>query len=55
MREATLVVTKQSKKVIRNGLLRRLTPSRNDGNLLWINANWVSYSIPKLMYEYISQ
>ncbi|WP_425362835.1 hypothetical protein [Candidatus Tisiphia endosymbiont of Hybos culiciformis] len=30
LRGATLVATKQSIKVIRNGLLRRLTPTRND-------------------------
>ncbi len=30
LRKATVVATKQSIKVVRNGLLRRLTPSRND-------------------------
>ncbi|WP_425363425.1 hypothetical protein [Candidatus Tisiphia endosymbiont of Hybos culiciformis] len=34
MRGATLVATKQSIKVIKNGLLRRLTPPRNDGVML---------------------
>ncbi|WP_375333255.1 hypothetical protein, partial [Candidatus Tisiphia endosymbiont of Xenochironomus xenolabis] len=34
LRGATLAATKQSKKVGRNGLLRRLTPSRNDGVML---------------------
>ncbi|WP_425363491.1 hypothetical protein [Candidatus Tisiphia endosymbiont of Hybos culiciformis] len=34
MRGATLVATKQSKKVIRNGLLRRLMPPCNDGVML---------------------
>ncbi|OZG31549.1 hypothetical protein RiCNE_10570 [Rickettsia endosymbiont of Culicoides newsteadi] len=32
LREATLVATKQSKKTI-NGLLRRLTPPRNDSTM----------------------
>lgn len=30
LREAILVATKQSKKTIKNGLLRRLTSPRND-------------------------
>jgi 23S rRNA pseudouridine955/2504/2580 synthase len=42
LREATLAATKQSRKVIRNGLLRRLTSPRNDASLLWLNANRVS-------------
>ncbi|WP_341757174.1 MULTISPECIES: PD-(D/E)XK nuclease family protein [unclassified Candidatus Tisiphia] len=33
LRVATSVATKQSREVIRDGLLRRLTPSRNDENL----------------------
>ncbi|MDR0296772.1 MAG: phosphomannomutase/phosphoglucomutase [Rickettsia sp.] len=45
LREATLVATKQSKKTIKNGLLRRLTPPRNDASLLWLNANRISYSM----------
>ncbi|WP_425361218.1 conjugal transfer protein TraF [Candidatus Tisiphia endosymbiont of Ceraclea dissimilis] len=36
--------TKQSKKVIRNGLLRRLTPSCTNVSLLWLNASRVSYA-----------
>ncbi|WP_425362927.1 DUF2608 domain-containing protein [Candidatus Tisiphia endosymbiont of Hybos culiciformis] len=43
LRGATLVATKQSIKVIRNGLLRRFMPPRNDASLLWLNANRVSY------------
>ncbi|WP_425362961.1 hypothetical protein [Candidatus Tisiphia endosymbiont of Hybos culiciformis] len=43
LRGTTLVATKQSKIAIRNGLLRRLTPSRNDVSLLWLNTNRVSY------------
>ncbi|WP_341756121.1 MULTISPECIES: conjugal transfer protein TraF [unclassified Candidatus Tisiphia] len=43
LREATLVATKQSIKVISNGLLRRLTPPRNDASLLWLNVNRVNY------------
>ncbi|WP_425363616.1 phosphomannomutase/phosphoglucomutase [Candidatus Tisiphia endosymbiont of Hybos culiciformis] len=46
--EPTLVATKQSRKVIRNGLLRRLTPPRNDASLLWLNANRVSYNVQEL-------
>ncbi len=36
LRGATLVATKQSIKVIRNGLLRQLTLPRNDASLLWL-------------------
>ncbi|WP_410521655.1 HemK family protein methyltransferase [Candidatus Tisiphia endosymbiont of Oplodontha viridula] len=43
LRGATLVATKQSRETIRNGLLRRLTPSRNDTSLLLPNASKVSY------------
>ncbi|WP_284346739.1 glycine--tRNA ligase subunit beta [Rickettsia endosymbiont of Oedothorax gibbosus] len=42
LREATLVATKQPKKMTRNGLLRQLTPPHNDANLLWVNTNQVS-------------
>ncbi|WP_425362527.1 hypothetical protein [Candidatus Tisiphia endosymbiont of Hybos culiciformis] len=35
--------TKQSIKVTKNGLLRRLTPPRNDVSLLWLNTKRVSY------------
>jgi ATP-dependent helicase/nuclease subunit B len=45
LRGATLVATKQSRKVIRSGLLRRLMPPRNDVSLLWLNANRVSYNL----------
>ncbi|MDR0296907.1 MAG: sulfatase-like hydrolase/transferase [Rickettsia sp.] len=44
LRGATLVATKQSIKGTSNGLLRQLTPPRNDTSLLWINTNQVSYS-----------
>ncbi|WP_250312257.1 phosphomannomutase/phosphoglucomutase [Rickettsia endosymbiont of Oedothorax gibbosus] len=46
LREATLVATKQSKKTIKNGLLRRLTLPYNDASLLWLNANRISYNMP---------
>ncbi len=48
LRGATLVATKQSRKMIRNGLLRRLTPPRNDASLLCLNANRVSYNVQEL-------
>ncbi|WP_425362876.1 PD-(D/E)XK nuclease family protein [Candidatus Tisiphia endosymbiont of Hybos culiciformis] len=41
--EECVSTTKQSREVVRNGLLRRLTPSRNDDNLLWTNTNQGSY------------
>ncbi|WP_375318633.1 COQ9 family protein [Candidatus Tisiphia endosymbiont of Oplodontha viridula] len=50
LREATLVATKQSKKATINGLLRRLTPPRNDASLLEINTNQVSYINSKLIH-----
>ncbi|MCC8483859.1 MAG: hypothetical protein LN561_04875 [Rickettsia endosymbiont of Labidopullus appendiculatus] len=46
--------TKQSRKVIRNGLLRRITPTRNDTSLLWLNANRVSYKIIFKNFWYMS-
>ncbi|WP_375334005.1 glycosyltransferase family 4 protein [Candidatus Tisiphia endosymbiont of Xenochironomus xenolabis] len=33
-------------KMVRNGLLRRLMPSRNDPSLLWIGTNQVSHIAP---------
>ncbi|WP_425363109.1 hypothetical protein [Candidatus Tisiphia endosymbiont of Hybos culiciformis] len=45
LRGATLVATKQSRKVIRNGLPRPLRGSRNDASLLWLNASRVSYIV----------
>ncbi|BFD46437.1 MAG: COQ9 family protein [Rickettsia endosymbiont of Sergentomyia squamirostris] len=50
LREATLVATKQSKKATINGLLRRLTPPRNDASLLELNTNQVSYINSKLVH-----
>ncbi|WP_341756571.1 MULTISPECIES: glycosyltransferase family 4 protein [unclassified Candidatus Tisiphia] len=47
LRKASLVATKQSRKVISNGLLRRLMSPRNDASLLWLNVNQVSYIAPK--------
>ncbi|WP_425362720.1 hypothetical protein [Candidatus Tisiphia endosymbiont of Hybos culiciformis] len=46
LREATLVATKQSTKVTRNGLLRRasLLLAMTDVSLLWLNASRVSYN-----------
>ncbi|WP_425363751.1 hypothetical protein [Candidatus Tisiphia endosymbiont of Hybos culiciformis] len=41
MREATVVATKQSRKIIRNGLLRSLIPPRNDEVMLVL----VSYNM----------
>ncbi|OZG31756.1 ubiquinone biosynthesis protein [Rickettsia endosymbiont of Culicoides newsteadi] len=49
LRGDTLVATKQSRKVIENGLLRRLMPPRNDTNWSQIDANQVSY-IAKLVH-----
>lgn len=44
LRGDTLVAMKQSKEVIRNGLLRSgFAPSLNDTSLLWLNASKVSY------------
>ncbi len=46
LRGATLAATKQSRKVIRNGLLRSgFAPPCNDASLLWLNASKVSYMI----------
>ncbi|WP_375319453.1 hypothetical protein [Candidatus Tisiphia endosymbiont of Oplodontha viridula] len=46
MRGATLVATKQSRKVIIFGLLRRSkAASRNDVSLLWLKLSRVSYTI----------
>ncbi len=54
LRGATLVALMQSRKVMRNGLLRRLTPTRNDTSLLWLNANLVSYKIIFKNFWYMS-
>ncbi|WP_425364139.1 heme lyase CcmF/NrfE family subunit [Candidatus Tisiphia endosymbiont of Hybos culiciformis] len=43
LRGATVVATKQSIKAIKNGLLRRLMPPRNDVSLLWLNTSLVNY------------
>ncbi len=46
LREATLVATKQSTKMTRNGLLRRasLLLAMTDVSLLWLNTSRVSYN-----------
>ncbi len=51
LREATLVATKQSREVISNGLLRRLTPSRNDANTDQVSDNRSSQIILEFLEE----
>ncbi|BFD45811.1 MAG: hypothetical protein DMENIID0002_04570 [Rickettsia endosymbiont of Sergentomyia squamirostris] len=50
LREATLVATKQSRQTTRNGLLRRLTPPRNDD----VSYNSKKYNIIFITVESLS-
>ncbi|MFP3018476.1 MAG: LTA synthase family protein, partial [Candidatus Tisiphia sp.] len=55
LREATLVATKQSNKMTRNGLLRRLMPPRNDVSYNSKKYNIVFITVESLSSEFMGK
>ncbi|WP_375319341.1 LTA synthase family protein [Candidatus Tisiphia endosymbiont of Oplodontha viridula] len=49
-----ITLNSQTSQVTKNGLLRQLTPPRNDNNLLWTNTNQVSHNSKKYNVIFIT-